>query len=527
MSNLTIADFMDKLIAEKERFKRIHMRDMFKKDSARFEKMSVQKGDLVFDYSKNLFDGNVLSLLIEFAKACKLEEARDSMFVGAKVNTTENRAALHTALRSCSDKPIILDGKNVVVGINNTHTQMTAFAIAVRNGTYQVSGGKITDIINIGIGGSDLGPRMVTQSLREYNNGPRFHFVSNADSNDLNDILESINPETTLFIVASKTFKTEETMMNAKNAKAWVENAVGAKACKHFCALSSNFEATRAFGISDERTFRFWDWVGGRYSVWSAIGLSVMIAIGPEDFNGFLGGAHAADKHFINAPLIENIPVIMALLGIWYRNVLGFPCQAIIPYDSRMAHFPAWLQQLDMESNGKSVLQCGKQTAVDTGPIIFGEVGTNSQHAFFQFLHQSTDICPCDFLIGINGSGGKENRQMLLSNCLAQSESLMSGRTLKEANNNPHRVFEGNRPSNTFLYKKLTPYTLGMIMAFYEHKVFVQGVMWGINSFDQWGVELGKELTDSIQDMIEAGNAESAKNSSTRGLLNAIWAFEG
>lgn len=522
MSNSTIADFLVQLTAEKERFKRIHMLDMFKKDSARFEKMSVQKDGLVFDYSKNLFDRNILLLLTEIAKACNLEEARDLMFSGAKVNTTECKAALHTALRCSSNKPIISNGKNVILGINNVLTQMTVFANAVRNGTYQVSGGKITDIINIGIGGSDLGPRMVTQSLKKYNDGPRCHFVSNVDSNELSDTLESISPETTLFLIASKTFKTKETILNAKNAKAWVENAVGAKSSKHFCALTSNFEATREFGIPDERTFRLWDWVGGRYSVWSAVGLSVMIAIGPKNFNSFLSGAYAADKHFINAPLIENIPVIMALLGIWYCNVLGYAYQAIIPYDSRMAHFPVWLQQLHMQSNGKSILLCGKQTAVDTGPIIFGGVGTNSQHAFFQFLHQSTDICPCDFLIAVNGSDGEENRRMLLSNCLAQSESLMSGRTLKEAKNNPHRAFEGNRPSNTFLYKELTPYTLGIIIAFYKHKVFVQGVMWGINSFDQWGDELGKELTDNIQYMIETGKAEAANNPSTRGLLNAI-----
>jgi len=312
-------------------------------------------------------------------------------------------------------------------------------------------------------------------------------------------------------------------MLNARNAKSWVEETIGKeKAGIHFCALSTNLEATKAFGIEDERTFGFWDWVGGRYSIWSAIGLSLMISIGPEDFEAFLGGAYSADQHFKNAPLDQNIPVMMAMLGVWYRNVWGFQTQAVMPYDSRMSRFPAWLQQLDMESNGKSVLKSNEQTQLDTGPIIFGEVGTNGQHAFYQLIHQGTVIIPCDFLLATTGYGRQENRNMLISNCLAQTQALMVGRTLEEADGNPHRVFEGNRPSNTFLYKKLTPHVLGMLMAFYEHKVFIQGVFWEINSFDQWGVELGKELLHTIEPMLEEGNTQEAQNSSTQGLLDAI-----
>ena len=518
-----LLDFMKKLNAEKHRLLDVQVRDMFDEDKERFNKFSISNEGVLFDYSKNRIDEKSISVLIEMAKASKLEEMRDAMFSGERVNTTENRAALHTALRNKSGEPVMLDGKDVMPDVQAELAKMATFANAVRSGAYQVTGGQISDVVNIGIGGSDLGPRMATQSLREFNDGPRLHYVANSDATDLDDILEYLNPQTTLFIVASKSFTTAETMLNARNAKRWIEAAIGKEnAGKHFCALSTNLEATKAFGIEDERTFGFWDWVGGRYSIWSAIGLSLMISIGPDEFDKFLGGAYSADQHFKNAPLDQNITVMMALLGVWYRNVWGFQTQAVMPYDSRMSRFPAWLQQLDMESNGKSVLKSNEQTQLDTGPIIFGEVGTNGQHAFYQLIHQGTVIIPCDFLLATTGYGGQENRNMLISNCLAQTQALMMGRTLEEADGNPHRVFEGNRPSNTFLYKEVTPHVLGMLMAFYEHKVFIQGVLWGINSFDQWGVELGKELLHTIEPMLEEGNSQKAQNSSTQGLLDAI-----
>lgn len=518
-----LLDFMDKLNAEKLRLTGVQVRDMFEEDASRFDKYSIHNEGVLFDYSKNRIDEQSIAVLVEMAKASKLEEMRDAMFSGEKINTTENRAALHTALRNKSGKPVMVDGKDVMPEVQAELVKMTAFANSVRDGSYHVTGGEITDVVNIGIGGSDLGPRMATQSLREFNDGPKLHFVANSDATDLDDILEYLNPRTTLFIVASKSFTTAETMLNARNAKRWVEASIGKEnAGKHFCALSTNLEATKAFGIDDDRTFGFWDWVGGRYSIWSAIGLSLMISIGPEDFEAFLGGAYSADQHFKNMPFDKNIPVMMALLGVWYRNIWGFQTQAVMPYDSRMSRFPAWLQQLDMESNGKSVLKSNEQTQLDTGPIIFGEVGTNGQHAFYQLIHQGTVIIPCDFLLATTGYGSQENRNMLISNCLAQTQALMVGRTLEEADGNPHRVFEGNRPSNTFLYKEVTPHVLGMLMAFYEHKVFIQGVLWGINSFDQWGVELGKELLPTIEPMLEEGNSQKAQNSSTQGLLDAI-----
>ena len=522
MNKPALLNYMGQLNAEKHRLSAVHMRDMFAADENRFDTMSIENDGVLFDFSKNRLDAQSLSVLVDMAQASKLEEIRKAMFDGEKINTTENRAVLHTALRNSSSNPVWVDGKDVMPDIKTGLAKMAKFANAVRNGTHQLTGGKVTDVVNIGIGGSDLGPRMATQSLREFSDGPRLHFVANSDATDLDDIVERLDPKTTLFIVASKSFSTAETMLNARNAKLWLENALGKDVGAHFCALSTNLEATQAFGIDDDRTFGFWDWVGGRYSIWSAIGLSLMISIGSEKFDEFLKGANSADQHFLNAPLAENIPVVMALLGVWYRNIWGFPVQAVMPYDSRMSRFPAWLQQLDMESNGKSVLKSDEQTELDTGPIIFGEVGTNGQHAFYQLIHQGTTIIPCDFLLAATGYGGQENRNMLISNCLAQTQALMTGRTLEEADNNPHRVFEGNRPSNTFLYKEVTPHTLGMLMAFYEHKVFVQGVLWGINSFDQWGVELGKELLHSIEPMLEEGSDLKAQNSSTEGLLKTL-----
>jgi len=517
--------YMDKLHAHHKRLGEIHMRDMFARDEHRFENMSIKTDDLVFDFSKNLVDEEALETLIDAAKASRVEEMRDAMFAGEIINTTENRAVMHMALRNRSDKPVIVNGSNIMSDIRSELARMKDFAHAVRNGDYRVTEGQVTDVVNIGIGGSDLGPRMATRCLQEFNDGPKVHFVANVDASDLDDTLATVNPGSTLFIIASKSFKTSETILNAINAKQKIEEALGTDVNGHFCAVSANLEATRSFGIADERTFGLWDWVGGRYSVWSAVGLSLLIAIGPADFDKFLDGASYADNHFNEAPLRQNIPVIMALLGIWYRNVCGYPVHAILPYDSRMSHFPEWLQQLDMESNGKSILKSDNKTVLDTGLVVFGEVGTNGQHAFYQMIHQGTTVIPCDFLIAATGQGAVENRQILLANCLAQSEALMTGRTLEEAGGDPHRAFEGNRPSNTFLYKKMTPHTLGMLMAFYEHKIFIQGIMWGINSFDQWGVELGKELISQIGPMLEDGSAESAENSSTKGLVNAVHAM--
>jgi len=505
MSKPQLPIFMDQLINHRDRLETIDVRDMFDND----------------DYSKNRIDAATIKTLTEMLTASEFDRFREAMFAGSKINLTEDRAVLHTALRNRSGKPVMVDGEDVMPEIKQVHKRMQTFTNAVRDGTYQVTGGRVENVVNIGIGGSDLGPRLVKQGLTAFHNGPDVHFVANVDGADISDILKKINPATTLFIIASKSFTTQETMTNASAARKWLEAAIGEDVGKHFCALSTNLEATRAFGISDEHTFGFWDWVGGRYSVWSAIGLSVMMAIGADQFEEFLQGAFDADEHFKSAPLDHNIPVLMALMGIWYRNLCNYSAYALMPYDDRLARFPAWLQQLDMESNGKSVMKDGTPVGLDSGPLVFGEPGTNGQHAFYQLIHQGTEIIPCDFLIAARGSNPEyaHHHNLLVSNCLAQSEALMKGRTLEEAGGNPHRTFEGNRPSNTFMYEELNPHTLGMLMAFYEHKIFTQGIVWGINSFDQWGVELGKELANGISKMLE-GEAD-ASNSSTQGLLDA------
>jgi glucose-6-phosphate isomerase len=512
------------------------MRDLFSKDRDRFGRFSLRLGDLLFDFSKNRIDQESLDALVGIAGAADVEERREAMFRGEPINVTEGRAVLHTALRNRSDDPVLVDGKDVMPGIRKVLKRMGSFARAVRTGTYAVTGGKVTDVVNIGIGGSDLGPAMAARALSPYCDGPRLHFVSNVDGADLSDTIAGLDPRTTLFIIASKTFTTAETMANAGSARAWVARTVGkATAGAHFAALSTNLSATRAFGIADERTFGFWDWVGGRYSVWSAIGLSLMIGIGPRRFGEFLDGAHAADLHFSTAPAGKNIPIIMAMLGVWYRNAWGYPTHAVLPYDNRLARFPAYLQQLDMESNGKHVTIDGKQVGWETGPVVWGEPGTNGQHAFYQLIHQGTTVIPCDFLVAAQPHERLgRHHQMLVANCLAQSEALMNGRTLAEAEAEmrargmseqqiraiaPHRVFDGNRPSNTFLYRRLTPYMLGMLIALYEHKVFVQGVVWDINSFDQWGVELGKVLAVEIEPLLEADAGLKGRDSSTTGLI--------
>ncbi len=523
----------------RERLDSQPMRELFDADPARFSRFSLQLDDLLFDYSKNRIDAAALDGLLSLAREAGVEARRDAMFAGEPINVTEGRAVLHTALRNRSGTPVLVDGEDVMPGIATVLASMRAFADAVRSGEYRVTGGKVSDVVNVGIGGSDLGPAMAARALSPYADGPRTHFVSNVDGADFADTVSRLDPATTLFIIASKTFTTAETMANARSARQWIASAVGEDgAGRHFAALSTNLAATRDFGIEDERTFGFWDWVGGRYSIWSAIGLSLMLAIGPDEFDAFLDGAHAVDEHFRKAPLERNIPVIMGLLGVWYRNVWGFASHAVLPYDNRLGRFPAYLQQLDMESNGKRVTLAGEPVAWETGPVVWGEPGTNGQHAFYQLIHQGTSVIPCDFLVAARPHEdlGKHH-VMLLANCLAQSEALMKGRTLEEASAEmhakgmdgqsvariaPHRVFPGNRPSNTFVYRQLTPRTLGMLIALYEHKVFVQGAIWDINSFDQWGVELGKVLATEIQPFLEGSAEPTGRDSSTAGLVAAL-----
>ncbi len=542
MSKPAFKDCLKLLSKHKTRLAGTHMRDLFGQDPARFEKFSLCLDTLVFDYSKNRIDADVMAALVETANALGVAKKRDAMFAGKIVNPTENRAALHMALRGGTEQTLVVDGKNVTHEVNAVLSQMRVFADAIRDGGYKVTGGRVRDVVNIGIGGSDLGPAMATRALGTFCDGPALHFVSNVDSADLLETLSGLNPETTLFIIASKTFTTTETMLNAATAREWLAAKIGTEqAASHFVAISSNLEATSRFGIPEERCFAIWDWVGGRYSVWSAIGLSLMLAIGPQDFDDFLAGATLVDDHFKTAPLAQNIPVIMALLGVWYRNCWDCPAHAVLPYDNRLAGLPAWLQQLDMESNGKTVDLDGHGIAYPTGPIVFGEPGTNGQHAFFQALHQGSEIVPCDFLVAAGSAEDRDGHRLILAaNCFAQSEALMRGKTLAEAEAEllaggmskkkisrlaPHKVFEGNRPSNTFVYERLNPRTLGMLLALYEHKTFVQGALWNINPFDQWGVELGKQLAGDILPMLENADPSKSNNSSTQGLLRAFSKF--
>jgi len=515
------------LSQHRERLAKFSTTRLFAENPNRFDEMSVEFGKLLFDYSKNRLDQQAMGELIKLAESSDIEGHRNAMFGGNKINKTEDRAAVHTALRNRTSKPVFVDGKDVMPDVLAVLDRLRIFSDDVRTGRYKPSGQPITDCVNIGIGGSDLGPRMVVEALRPYNDGPKMHFIANVDGADIADTLKELNPATTLFVVASKTFTTQETMTNARTAFAWMEKALGDATASHFVAVSTNLEATGAFGIPAERTFGFWDWVGGRFSVWSAIGLPVMLAVGSTRFEAFLEGAHAADVHFSQSPLSCNIPVLMALIGIWHRNVCGFGAHAVLPYDQRLADFPRWLQQLDMESNGKSVLMEGSTAPYATGPVVFGEPGTNGQHAFFQLLHQGSDPVPCDFLVAAHGHEAELDHQhkLLVANCLAQSQALMSGRSLDEANGNPHRVFSGSRPSNTFLYEKLDPYTLGVLMAFYEHKIFVQGALWGVNSFDQWGVELGKELATKIGPLMDKPDAGELDDPSTSGLLDRFHTY--
>ena len=517
------------------------MRQAFAADPGRFETFSLENDGLLLDWSKCAVNAATMQQLDGLALAAGLPERRDAMFSGEKINATEGRAVLHTALRAPRGSTLILDGEDIVPGVHAVLDAMEAFADAVRSGVATgATGKKIADIVNIGIGGSDLGPAMATLALTPFHDGPRAHYVSNVDGAHIHDTLKALDPETTLFIVASKTFTTVETMTNAATARKWIEAALGPEAVsKHFAAVSTALDKVAKFGIAPERVFGFWDWVGGRYSLWSAIGLPVMIAIGPRRFRELLAGAHAMDRHFADAPLAANMPVVMALVGYWHRVVCFYPARAVIPYDQRLSRFAAYLQQLDMESNGKQVGLDGRPVASPTGPLVWGEPGTNGQHAFFQLLHQGTDIIPVEFLVAAQGHEPdlQHHHDLLLANCLAQSAALMKGRTLEEARAQllasgmpaesaeslaPHRVFPGNRPSLTILYRQLDPHTLGRLIALYEHRVFVEGVLFGINSFDQWGVELGKELATGLLPVVEGNEEPGKSDASTAGLVRHI-----
>ena len=516
----------------------VQMRALFAQEPDRAARLSVSLGDLHCDYSKNVVTAETLSLLDDLARASGLQERRAAMFAGEAINRTEGRAVLHTALRAGADAAVAVDGMDVMPGIRTVAARAAAFADSVRNGDVTGATGRPFDaIVNIGIGGSDLGPYMAALALSPYGRtGLSVFYVSNLDGAHIADTLRGLDPARTLFIVASKTFTTQETMANARHARTWLAAALGEDAVDaHFAAVSTNAEAVRAFGMSEKRMFPFGEWVGGRYSVWSSIGLSLMIFIGPERFAQFLDGARTMDEHFRTAPNLANMPVLLALLGIWNRNVRGCPAHAVIPYDQRLARFPAFLQQLDMESNGKSVTLSGDPVSGETGPIVFGEPGTNAQHAFFQLLHQGTDVVPVDFLVAAEPHETVcDQHAMLVANCLAQSEALMKGRTLEEARDQlvakgmdaadvariaPHRVFPGNRPSTTLLYRKLDPATLGSLIALYEHKIFVQSVVWDINAFDQWGVELGKELASSFLPSVRDGEQVPFASASTQTLI--------
>src|SRR4029079_3270541 len=505
------------------------MRQAFDEDPLRFKRFSLHLDDLLLDWSKCAVTAETMKLLHELAKASDVEGLRERMFKGDPINITEGRAVLHVALRNRSNRPIRVDGKDVMPDVNRVLGQMRDFATGVRSGAIATANGKrISDVVNIGSGGSDLGPAMTTLALAPYHDGPRLHFVSNIDGAHLADTIKNLDPARTLFLVASKTFTTIETMTNAHSAREWIVKHLGETAVpKHFAAISTALDKVRAFGIGEERAFGFWDWVGGRYSVWSAIGLPLMIAVGPENFGHFLDGAHVMDEHFHSTPLEQNLPMTLGLIGGWHRNICSYATRAIIPYDQRLSRLPAYLQQLDMESNGKGVTLDGTPVTTPTGPLVWGEPGTNGQHAFFQLLHQGTDFIPVEFLAAAVGHEPdlKHQHDLLLANCLAQPEALMKGRTLDEARAQmlakgmktadvdkiaPHRVFSGNRPSVTILYRKLDPRTFGRLIALYEHRVFVEVTLFNINSFDQWGVELGKELATGLLPVVEG--KESAAN---------------
>ncbi|MBD1205615.1 MAG: glucose-6-phosphate isomerase [Rhodobacteraceae bacterium] len=526
------------LAAHHEAVKDRRILDLFA-DPARAGAFTAEADGMRLDWSKTNIDAEGRRLLVALAEGAGVAAKRDAMFAGAKINETEGRAVLHSALRDLGGS-VIVDGKDVIPGIVETLERMEAFARDVREGRFVGQGGRITDVVNIGIGGSDLGPAMATLALAPYHDGPRCHYVSNVDGAHVADTLKGLNPETTLVIVASKTFTTIETMTNAQTARDWMAAKVANPAAQ-FAAVSTAADKTAAFGIDPARVFGFEDWVGGRYSMWGPIGLALMLAVGPEDFRAFLAGGRAMDAHFLTAPFDANLPVLLALVGIWHNQICGHATRAVLPYDQRLSRLPAYLQQLEMESNGKRVAMDGTDLPMQSGPVVWGEPGTNGQHAFYQLIHQGTRVVPCEFLIARRGHEAHLAHQhvLLVSNCLAQSEALLRGRSLDEARGNMakkgltgaelerqarHRVFPGNRPSVTLAYDQLTPFVLGQIIALYEHRVFVEGVILGINSYDQWGVELGKELALALQPVLEGRQGTEGKDGSTAAL--AAW-FRG
>jgi len=518
--------------------KNIHLRDLFQ-SSSRFNKFSVQFNDLLLDYSKNRINNETLTLLKQLAVESGVKEGIQAMFSGEEINNTEKRSVLHVALRNRSNTPIIVGGKDVMPQINDVLRRMKAFTQKVRSGDWKGYTGKsITDIVNIGIGGSDLGPLMVTEALKPYGGDLKVHFVSNVDGTHIAETIKLVNPETTLFVIASKTFTTQETLTNAHSAKNWFlkSEANEKDVAKHFVAISTNSEGVSAFGIDTQNMFEFWDWVGGRYSMWSAIGLSIALYIGFENFEELLLGAHEMDNHFKDAPFEQNIPIILALLGVWYNNFFDAQSHCILPYDQYMHRFSAYFQQGDMESNGKYIQKNGEKVNYSTGPIVWGEPGTNGQHAFYQLIHQGTKLIPCDFIAPVNSHNPiGDHHEKLLSNFFAQTEALMKGKTREESKEEleaigidansieellPHKVFEGNKPTNSIFVKKLSPRVLGSLVAMYEHKIFTQSIIWNVNAFDQWGVELGKQLAKVILPELNNDNKVESHDSSTNGLIN-------
>ncbi|MBK8932794.1 MAG: glucose-6-phosphate isomerase [Chloroflexi bacterium] len=545
MSVLTLSAAWRALQEHHKKMTAVHMRDLFAADPARCQKFSLRFEDILFDYSKNRITEETMVHLLALAEQAGLAEQIQAMFNGAKINNTEGRAVLHVALRNRSNRPILVDGRDVMPDVNRVLAKMETFSNAVRSGAWRgYTGLPITDIVNIGIGGSDLGPKMVVEALTPYTRRDlRAHFVSNVDGTDIAETLKKVQPETTLFLIASKTFTTQETMANAHTARAWFLEAAREETAvaSHFAALSTNTDGVVAFGIDPANMFEFWDWVGGRYSLWSAIGLSIALAVGFDNFTALLTGAHKVDEYFRTAPFAQNIPVIMALLGVWYNNFFGAQSHAILPYDQYMQYFPAYFQQGDMESNGKSVTRGGAPVDYSTGPVIWGQPGTNGQHAFYQLIHQGTKLIPCDFLAPAQSHNPVGNHHtLLLSNFFAQPEALMKGKTAVEVRAElgdsslssdalealvAAKTFAGNRPSNAFLFKRVTPETLGSLIALYEHKIFTQGVIWDINSFDQMGVELGKVLAKAILPELAGVGQVSSHDSSTNGLINAFKAM--
>ena len=537
-----LADSWRALETHQRAVQSMHMRDLFAADPDRCKKFSLQVEDILVDYSKHILTGETVHLLCAMARAARIEEWRDRMFAGEPVNFTEGRPVLHIALRNRSNRPIMVHGKDVMPEVNAVLGHMRSFVADVREGVWKGHTGKrIADVVNIGIGGSDLGPVMVTEALRHYASPSlRVHFVSNVDGTHVAETLKKLDAETALFIIASKTFTTQETLTNALSAKQWFLSRGGTEAgvARHFVALSTNTREVERFGVDPKNMFAFWDWVGGRYSLWSAIGLSIALAVGMDRFEELLAGAHAMDEHFRTSTIEKNAPVLLALIGIWYINFFGATSHAILPYDQYLHRFPAYLQQADMESNGKRVTREGKVVDYATGPVIWGEPGTNGQHAFFQLLHQGTQLIPSDFLVPVVSHNPIGNHHaILLANCFAQTEALMRGKTEAEARQElqragltgeqlerllPHKIFPGNRPTTTMVFTRLTPRTLGSLIALYEHKIFVQGILWSINSFDQWGVELGKQLAKTILSEIESPVESTEHDSSTRGLLTFV-----